>query len=153
MPILTNAYKPCPLKNSNLVYRVLPVNSQCGSTAPVPTVMFVSGWTAAAPSPILLLLSLNSPSTLSVTAWNMFLCQHLIFWIIFTPFWGLHYFYISLFFVFNFKKVILTKCCCPLRYFIYVCRAFPWQYVLIFKNFLCVIFILYKTIYLGNMES
>nr|KAF6415307.1 centrosomal protein 112 [Molossus molossus] len=36
MPIITTAYKPCPLKNSSLVFRVLPFSSQCGDVVSVP---------------------------------------------------------------------------------------------------------------------
>lgn len=36
MPIITTSYTPCPLKNSNLVLRVLPVSSQCGKTVSAP---------------------------------------------------------------------------------------------------------------------
>lgn len=42
MPILNTAYNPCPLKNSKLVFRVLPLSSQCGGTVSAPKVTCLS---------------------------------------------------------------------------------------------------------------
>lgn len=111
MPIITTAYKPCPLKNSNLVFRVLPVSSQHGNTVSVPKVMLVINYAGSAPSDPVVNVALSCPATLSVTAWIRVLHQHLFPEWLFTPFLRPLVFYISSVLCIQFKKIILAKCC------------------------------------------